>query len=174
MEANVSIHDHSSFFLIKLPDLAVSPSFLMSKDSQEKLPVRLVTTYSIFLISSFHLEMKFYFIFLKQQSQKADWSGLTPVQARLACSGGLCGGKIGVGLKQIARGGPSRQAQLSKGPGHLSLSQGVEVGVGIEASLDQSAHQRPDSRCCATQGQRVSCSRPVPGSQERRKPTADC
>ena len=52
------------------------------------------------------------------------------MQARLACSGGLCGGKIGDGLKQIARGGPSRQAQLSKGPGHLSLSQGVEVGVG--------------------------------------------
>lgn len=54
------------------------------------------------------------------------------------CSGGLCRGKIGAGLEQIARGGPSHQAQLSKEPGHLSLSQGVEVGVGTEASLDQS------------------------------------
>lgn len=46
------------------------------------------------------------------------------------CSGGLCRGKIGAGLEQIARGGPSHQAQLSKEPGHLSLSQGVEVGGG--------------------------------------------
>ena len=48
IDIHVYIHDCSSFFLIKVPYSAVSPSFLMSKDNWDKFPVRLVTTYSIF------------------------------------------------------------------------------------------------------------------------------
>lgn len=62
---------------------------------------------------------------------------------------------MGVGLEQLAMGGLAWLAQLSRGPGHLSLSQKVGAGGVIGPSLPVSGCLTADSVSCSLQADAV-------------------